>query len=117
MTTTTTVSAIVLDCADPAALADFYRRATGWKETSADDVFVYLSDGGPIQLAFQRVADYRPPTWPGNAKHAHVDLRVDDVARAEKDLLALGATKPDYQPGDGWTVLLDPAGHPFCIAA
>jgi hypothetical protein len=31
-------------------------------------------------------------------------------------LLELGAAKPDFQPGeDRWRVLLDPAGHPFCI--
>ncbi|WP_425551018.1 VOC family protein [Actinoallomurus oryzae] len=28
------------------------------------------------------------------------------------------ATKPDFQPGEGRrTVLADPEGHPFCIAA
>lgn len=117
MTTSTQLSAIILDCADPGRLAEFYRTATGWKETSADDDFVYLSDGGPVQLAFQRVAGFRPPTWPDEGKQAHLDLRVDDVLRAEQDLIALGATKPEFQPGDGWTVLIDPAGHPFCIAA
>ena len=30
--------------------------------------------------------------------------------------LKLGATRPDHQPGgDRWRVLLDPAGHPFCL--
>jgi hypothetical protein len=33
-------------------------------------------------------------------------------------LLTLGATVPDFQPGQGqWTVLADPEGHLFCIAA
>ncbi|TXJ72992.1 VOC family protein, partial [Streptomyces lavendulae] len=41
---------------------------------------------------------------------------VDDLAAAERRLLELGATKPEFQPGkERWTVLLDPAGHPFCI--
>ncbi len=115
MTTTTKLSAIIFDCADPAALADFYSKATGWKTTSADDDFVYLSDGGPIQLAFQRVDGYRPPDWPDPEKHAHLDLQVEDLERAEKELRALGAEKPDFQPGDGWVVLRDPAGHPFCV--
>ena len=30
--------------------------------------------------------------------------------------LALGAGQPAFQPGgDRWTVLTDPAGHPFCL--
>jgi hypothetical protein len=46
-----------------------------------------------------------------------MDLDVDDVAEAVERCLELGASKPDFQPGDGdrWTVLLDPAGHPFCV--
>ena len=57
----------------------------------------------------------RPPDWPDPAKHAHLDLQVEDLERAEKELRALGADKPDFQPGDGWVVLRDPAGHPFCV--
>ncbi|USY17364.1 hypothetical protein NE857_18635 [Nocardiopsis exhalans] len=31
-------------------------------------------------------------------------------------LLGLGAHKPEEQPGgDRWRVLVDPAGHPFCL--
>ncbi len=33
------------------------------------------------------------------------------------ELVAAGATRPEFQPGDGWVVLTDPAGHPFCISA
>jgi len=28
---------------------------------------------------------------------------------------ALGATKPEHQPGTSFLVFLDPAGHPFCL--
>jgi hypothetical protein len=32
------------------------------------------------------------------------------------ELLALGATRPEFQPGNGdWVVLADPAGHVFCL--
>ncbi len=41
---------------------------------------------------------------------------MDDLEAAEARLIALGATKPEPQPQpDRWRVLLDPAGHPFCI--
>ncbi len=110
------LSAIVIDCADPAALAEFYRTATGWTVTSSDGDWASLSDGGPIQLGFQRVDGYQPPQWPGPAKHAHVDLTVADLAAAAEQLVAAGATQPDFQPGKGdWLVLVDPEGHPFCL--
>jgi hypothetical protein len=117
MTPHATLSTIILDCADPGALAEFYRKATRWEVASADDDFVYLSDGGPIQLAFQRVPDFRPPAWPDAAKQAHLDLKVSDVDAAVADLVAAGATRPEFQPGDGWVVLTDPAGHPFCVTS
>src|SRR5688572_28986981 len=101
-----TISAIIFDCTDPGPLAEFYRKATGWEVTSADDDFVYLSDGGPISLAFQRVADHRPPAWPDPAKQAHLDLRVADVQQAVDELVAAGAARPDFQPGGtDWVVL------------
>jgi hypothetical protein len=48
---------------------------------------------------------------------AHLDFFVDDLADAEHRLVQLGATRPKHQPnrGNGLVVLLDPAGHPFCI--
>jgi len=110
------VSTIIFDCADAGALGEFYSKATGWEVASADDDFVYLGDG-PIQLAFQRVSDFRPPSWPDPAKQAHLDLKVADVDAAITELVAAGATRPEFQPGDGWVVLTDPAGHPFCISA
>jgi hypothetical protein len=50
-------------------------------------------------------------------KQAHFDLGVDDLDTAQAELIALGATAPPTQPQpDRWRVLLDPAGHPFCIS-
>ncbi|MFG2088608.1 VOC family protein [Spirillospora sp. NPDC048824] len=35
----------------------------------------------------------------------------------EAEVGALGASRPEFQPGGGeWTVLTDPEGHPLCIA-
>ncbi|WP_248965592.1 VOC family protein [Sphaerisporangium perillae] len=77
----------------------------------------YLGDG-PIQLASQRVNGYQGPGWPDTAKHAHLDFKVADLDVVTKELLALGATRPEFQPGeDQWTVFADPEGHFFCIAA
>lgn len=47
------------------------------------------------------------------------DLRVVGVSLDCADpvelALALGARLADPQPDRRWRVLLDPAGHPFCI--
>lgn len=111
------ITTIIIDCADPQALAQFYRQVTGWTITSSDADSAYLGEG-PIQLAFQRIEGYQGPSWPDDRKHAHLDFRVDDVERASKAFVALGAAVPEFQPGGGsWTVLTDPEGHPFCIMA
>ena len=111
-----TITTVVLDCADPDSLSEFYRAATGWEVTYRDDDTVQLGNGGAIQLGFQRVAGYRPAGWPDAGKQAHLDLGVTDMERVIKELTAIGATKPEFQPGrDEWVVLTDPAGHPFCL--
>lgn len=108
-------SGLVLDARDPAALADFYQKAAGWEVTSSGPDGASLT-GGPLPVTLQRVEDYRTPPWPGSAAAIHLDFVVADVDQAVDALVALGATKPDTQPGgSGWTVLTDPEGHPFCI--
>ncbi|TGA95189.1 VOC family protein [Streptomyces sp. MZ04] len=109
-------TAVIIDCADPAMLAEFYKKATGWEITCSDQDSAYLGNGGPMQIAFQRIEGYRAPGWPDARKHAHFDLTVTDLESAAKELLALGAARPEFQPGQGeWVVLTDREGHPFCL--
>jgi predicted enzyme related to lactoylglutathione lyase len=107
---------IVIDCADPGALAGFYGKATGWETTYQDDDYVTLG-GGPLPLGFQRVAGYRAPAWPAASANLHLDFKVPDIEAAAKELIALGATRPENQSGEGWIVLTDPEGHAFCVTA
>lgn len=111
--------AVVLDCPDPAALAEFYRLLVGGEITHADDDWVTLRDGDTVVLSFQLAPDYQPPDWPGGERgqQFHIDVTVDDVDEAEPQVLALGATLHEIQPGvkEDWRVYLDPAGHPFCL--
>ncbi|MEW2256825.1 VOC family protein [Streptomyces sp. NPDC047869] len=111
-------AAVTFDCADPAEMARFYGELLGMSVHYSSDDFILLGREGTTGLAFNRLADYRPPTWPDptQEKQAHIELGVDDLDVAEKRLLDLGATKPGFQPQpERWRVLLDPAGHPFCI--
>ncbi|WP_433065742.1 VOC family protein [Dactylosporangium sp. CS-033363] len=121
MTVVARVGSVTLDCADPRGLADFYQAVTGaTREYDGDDYATLgpVSPGG-INLSFQRVPGHRPPTWPdsGVPQQFHLDLYAADPVKAEERLLELGATRAGHQPGEGrWTVFLDPAGHPFCLA-
>ena len=55
--------------------------------------------------------------WPGqeSPQQIHLDVVVDDLDTAETEVVALGATKSEHQPGTTFRVFLDPAGHPFCL--
>jgi hypothetical protein len=96
----------------------FYRAACGGEIIRRDGDSVWLSVGGTIVI-FRDVEGYRAPTWPADdvPMQVHLDFVVDDVAEAETLLRQHGATTADYQPHrqDGHVVMLDPAGHPFCI--
>lgn len=110
---------IALDCPDLGVLAEFYSKLTGWEIVRKDDDWYQLEqpDGGAA-LAFQLAPDHRPPVWP-SAEHPqqlHLDFAVDDLDEGERAALAIGARKSEVQPDPAWfRVLLDPAGHPFCL--
>lgn len=111
------LGAVALDTSDPKSLAIFYRDLLGLEIMFETDDFVALKGAG-VLLTTQRIEDHRPPDWPdGDApKQIHLDLSVTDLDVAEAQALALGATKVDAQPSpERWRVLIDPAGHPFCI--
>ncbi len=106
-----------LDCADPRAMAAFYGALLGWDTPHCEDDYSMVSDGS-TSIGFGKIGGYRAPEWPdaGSAKRFHLDLRVSDLARAEAEARKLGATVPQFQPGgERWRVMLDPAGHPFCL--
>lgn len=119
MTALTSFYGVTLDCPDPARLAEFYSQLTGMKVSYSSDDYAGLSGEGPA-IGFQRVADFQAPKWPGQdvPQQFHLDFSVQDLAAAQEWVIELGATKPDHQPGgERWAVLLDPAGHPFCLTA
>jgi catechol 2,3-dioxygenase-like lactoylglutathione lyase family enzyme len=108
----------VFDCPEPRALAEFYAAVLGMRinEDGADWV-VIGSEPGARQLAFQRVADYAAADWsdPRRPQQLHLDIRVDDVDRAEQEVLALGAKRLPGELEGHYRVFADPVGHPFCL--
>jgi hypothetical protein len=112
------LASVSLDCPDPSALAAFYARLLGAEIAYESEVFAALRPG-TIWLTMQRVDDYEPPTWPTGAlpKQLHLDMAVADLDEGEAAALGAGAIKAPVQPSpERWRVLIDPAGHPFCLS-
>jgi hypothetical protein len=112
------LGSIALDCAEPLPLATFWAELLGGEVAFTSDDFVAVKTD-TLWLAATRVADHRPPTWPegDRPKQIHLDLAVDDLPAAEAEAIRLGARKAEVQPQpDRWSVLIDPAGHPFCLS-
>ncbi|MFI6937929.1 VOC family protein [Streptomyces sp. NPDC050418] len=123
MTVQMTLGAITFDCPEPLALAAFYREATGLApHPKSNEDFAALEGAHGLLIGFQRVSDYRAPSWPEptvpQQLHVCFNVTVDtDLDEAEAQLLKLGAGKPEHQPHDSARarVLTDPVGHPFCL--
>jgi hypothetical protein len=115
------LGAVVLDCPDPRALAGFYAEVLGGTVEGDDDwIDLRLPDGQPLTLAFQAAPGHVPPKWPApdDSQQFHLDLTVEDMDAAEKEVLALGAKALDAEDRKrNWRVYADPAGHPFCLCA
>ena len=111
------VAAVIIDCADPAALAPFWSAAAGWPVQRTDDDLVGLrspAGTGPF-LELLRVRDARSVK---NRLHPDVaPYRGDHPGAEVARLTGAGAEPADVGQGAGvaWTVLADPAGNEFCV--
>lgn len=106
---------VTLDAPETAPLARFWSAVLGWPVVVESEDYAMLS-GPSHALGIGRIDDYERPDWPDvGRKQFHLDLAADDVEAAAARCIELGATRPEEQPGETWVVLLDPAGHPFCV--
>jgi catechol 2,3-dioxygenase-like lactoylglutathione lyase family enzyme len=109
---------VVLDCRDPLQLATFYAGVLGGSLENEDDTWVVLTDPTGRRLAFQLAPEHEPPRFPDprGSQQFHLDIQVDDIDSAERDVLALGATPvTDAVEDNPFRVFRDPAGHTFCL--
>ena len=108
----------VLDCRDPLGLAEFYAGVLGGSPEVSSEDWVVLIDPSGRRLAFQKSPGHEAPTFPDprSSQQFHLDIEVDAIDEAERQVLALGATRvADAIEDDDFRVYLDPAGHPFCL--
>jgi hypothetical protein len=110
--------AMTVDCPEPNVMADFYAALLGGTVTRRPSGEAKVETSGRI-IYFRVAPDYRPPTWPSPEVplHSHFDYVVEDPAAAAQHLLRLGGSLAAHQdPSDPHVlVMLDPAGHPFCL--
>ncbi|HEX2195513.1 MAG TPA: VOC family protein [Actinomycetota bacterium] len=109
-----------LDAPDAPALARFYARLLGWRvDKEEPDWATIAPPSGVAYIGFQTSREYVRPVWPPapgeQQMMMHLDFEVDDLKAAVEDALAAGATQAKHQPQDNVRVMLDPAGHPFCL--
>ncbi len=118
------LNAVTLDCTDPQELARFYAALLQWEIPFQDEEYVIIAPPGVQQgaypgITFQRNPAYTPPVWPEKPDRqqqmAHMDFAVNDLEKAVQYAIQCGATVAEEQFSEGWTVMFDPAGHPFCL--
>jgi hypothetical protein len=98
-------------------LAEFWVAMLGGDVMYTHDTSIVIRTEW-LWLSAMRVPDYRPPTWPSNdvPKQIHLNLAVDDLEAAIAQARRLGGRSAGQTPhSDEFHVMLDPAGHPFCL--
>jgi hypothetical protein len=112
---------VVLDAPDGPELARFYARLLGWRVFSEGGrgAAVAPSENAGYNLAFETAENYARPVWPteeGKPQMSmHLDIEVDDLEEAVEYAIGVGGEVASYQPQETVRVMLDPAGHPFCL--
>ena len=125
------VTSVTIASPDPRALAEFYSRLLGRPVTTSEgprpgrppeDGWAQIrpvEGTGEPTLNFEYEEQWKAPVWPAEADGQnatqHLDIRVSDLPAGITRALHAGASLADFQPGDTWRVLFDPAGHPFCL--
>jgi predicted enzyme related to lactoylglutathione lyase len=112
----TATMGLVLDCADPEALAEFWAAALGYTKVGGAGSYVMLlpAEGDGPQLLLQQVAEAKAAK-----NRMHLDIHVADIAAEADRLAALGARRLETDPleehGTHWFLMADPEGNEFCI--
>ncbi len=106
---------IVVDCLDPAPLAEFWSKVLGVEIAFVEDDWVSLRSANPghPRVAFQKV----PETKRGKNR-LHLDVWVPDLEAATVAAEALGATRLGrlvHESPEPFQVMADPAGNEFCF--
>lgn len=105
---------IVVDCANPIALARFWQALIGGEvDIESDDWVALDGDDDGFYIGFQRV-----PERKSGKNRIHLDVVVDDLDRSVDEAEQLGARKlggvVDEENGP-FQIMADPEGNEFCF--
>jgi hypothetical protein len=106
---------LVIDCADPRRVAEFWANVLGYEVLDSSDEAVEIGPrgGGAPTLVFVPVPERKMVK---NRLHIDVNPAGQDQDAELERLLALGARRVDVGQGDvSWIVLADPEGNEFCL--
>ena len=125
------VTSVTIGAPAPRELAAFYARMLGWPIAVEEPARPgYPPEDGWAQmrpptgkigptLNFEYEAEYTRPVWPSEPgqQHTtiHLDIAVEDLGAAVTWAIEAGAALAEYQPQENVRVMIDPAGHPFCL--
>lgn len=112
------VGGVIIDCADPRSLAEFWTEALGFEVgLDADGEFVALRH--PDNIAGLYLGLQKVPEEKAGKNRVHLDLATPNMDEEVTRLVGLGASVHEKHalPGMAWTVLRDPEGNEFCVCA
>ena len=107
---------LVLDCADPDRLAEFWSAAIGYTTLGGAGSYVMLVDeaGQQPKLLLQRVSEPKV-----GKNRMHLDIETPDIEAEAARLVALGATRVSddtmSEHGTTWILMADPEANEFCV--
>ncbi len=107
---------LVLDCADPDRLAEFWSEALDYANVGSAGVYValYPREGNGPKLLLQRVTEPK-----ATKNRMHLDIEVPDIDAEADRLSRIGAQRvSDHtcsEHGSTWILMADPEGNEFCI--
>ncbi|MEU7423262.1 VOC family protein [Streptomyces sp. NPDC048362] len=115
-----TAGVLVLDCAEPEKLAEFYKELLEGEQTDASANLVQIQGADGVRLAFRRDVNATPPSWPRpeNSLQAHLEFLVEDLDEAERRVVGLGGRPIETRDAAGpyeERGYADPAGHSFTL--
>ena len=106
---------VVVDCADPLALAGFWSQVLGGTPELRDPDWCRLQAPGSPLIAFQRV-----PEAKSVKNRLHLDVLVEDIEAATAQAEAIGAIRIGSRHDDvagSFQVLADPEGNEWCVVS
>ena len=120
-------TSVTVAAPEPLKLAAFYARLLGVDIAHCDPP----REGEPdtagwgqirtesLTLNFEFEKCWQPPVWPAQSERQvatqHLDIWVADLVSAVRWAVECGARLAEAQPQEDVRVMIDPAGHPFCL--